>query len=106
MPRYDYRCSDHGHEFEIKQSFSDEAIATCPTCGSDSRRVIHSVPVMFKGSGFYVNDYAKGGGNNGSSKADSEKSSESKADTTSDSDSKDSAKTESKAESKKEPDST
>ena len=77
MPRYDYRCSDCGHEFEIKQSFSDEPVAACPLCGVDSRRVIHSVPVVFKGSGFYVNDYGKGGGSNGRSKPESDESSDS-----------------------------
>ena len=96
MPRYDYRCTDCGHEFEVKQSFSDEPVAACPLCGVESRRVIHSVPVVFKGSGFYVNDYGKGGGSNGRSKPDS--------DSKSDSDSKDSNKSDSPKD--KEPDST
>ena len=100
MPRYDYRCSDCGHEFEIKQSFSDEPVAACPLCGVESRRVIHSVPVVFKGSGFYVNDYGKGGGSNGRSKPESDESSDSK----SDSDKKDSKKSESAKD--KEPAST
>ncbi len=102
MPRYDYRCSDCGHEFEIKQSFSDEPVAACPLCGVDSRRVIHSVPVVFKGSGFYVNDYGKGGGSNGRSKPESDESSDS--DSKSDSKSKDSKKSESAKD--KEPAST
>ena len=98
MPRYDYRCTDCGHEFEVKQSFSDEPVAGCPLCGVESRRVIHSVPVVFKGSGFYVNDYGKGGGSNGRSKPDSDESSDS------DSKSKDSNKSESPKD--KEPAST
>lgn len=102
MPRYDYRCSDCGHEFEIKQSFSDEPVAACPLCGVDSRRVIHSVPVVFKGSGFYVNDYGKGGGSNGRSKPESDESSDS--DSKSDSDKKESKKSESAKD--KEPAST
>ena len=102
MPRYDYRCSDCGHEFEIKQSFSDEPVALCPLCGVESRRVIHSVPVVFKGSGFYVNDYGKGGGSNGRSKPESDESSDS--DSKSDSDKKDSKKSESAKD--KEPAST
>lgn len=100
MPRYDYRCSDCGHEFEVKQSFSDEPVAACPLCGVDSRRVIHSVPVVFKGSGFYVNDYGKGGGSNGRSKPESDESSDSK----SESKSKESKKSESAKD--KEPAST
>ncbi len=102
MPRYDYRCTDCGHEFEVKQSFSDEPVAACPLCGVESRRVIHSVPVVFKGSGFYVNDYGKGGGSNGRSKPDSDESSDS--DSKSDSKSKDSNKSESAKD--KEPAST
>ena len=102
MPRYDYRCSDCGHEFEIKQSFSDEPVALCPLCGVESRRVIHSVPVVFKGSGFYVNDYGKGGGSNGRSKPESDESSDS--DSQSKSESKESKKSESAKD--KEPAST
>jgi putative FmdB family regulatory protein len=103
MPRYDYRCSDCGHEFEVKQSFSDEPVALCPLCGVDSRRVIHSVPVVFKGSGFYVNDYGKGGGSNGRSKPESDDSSDSKSDSKS-KESNDSKKSESAKD--KEPAST
>ena len=60
MPRYDYRCQQCGHLFEIKQSYSSEPVADCPECHSQANRLIHSVPVVFKGSGFYVNDYGKG----------------------------------------------
>ncbi len=102
MPRYDYRCSVCGHEFEVKQSFTDEPLASCTDCGAASRRVIHSVPVVFKGSGFYVNDYGKGGGANGRSKPGSGESSSS--DSQSDSASKDSKKPETSKD--KEPAST
>ena len=74
----------------------------CPLCDVDSRRVIHSVPVVFKGSGFYVNDYGKGGGSNGRSKPESDESSDS--DSKSDSKSKESKKSESAKD--KEPAST
>ena len=66
MPRYDYECETCHHRFELKQSFSSEPVATCPVCQSGSRRLIHSVPVVFKGSGFYVNDYGKGNSSSGS----------------------------------------
>ena len=72
------------------------------SAASSPRRVIHSVPVVFKGSGFYVNDYGKGGGANGRSKPESDESSES--DSKSDSKSKDSKKSESAKD--KEPAST
>ena len=61
MPRYDYRCSQCDHGFELKQSFDSEPVATCPVCQGVARRRIHSVPVVFKGSGWYVNDYGKRG---------------------------------------------
>lgn len=67
LPRYDYRCSNCDLVFEVKQSFSSDPVSTCPDCKSKSQRVIHSVPVVFKGSGFYVNDYGKGGGSSGTS---------------------------------------
>ena len=60
MPRYDYECQTCHHRFEVKQSFESDPVATCPDCMNGARRVIHSVPVVFKGSGFYVNDYGKG----------------------------------------------
>ncbi len=97
MPRYDYLCPDCGNEFEVRQSFDSEPVATCGNCQGTARRVIHSVPIVFKGSGFYVNDYGKGKGSTSSS-ADSKAS----KDSDSGSDGKGSAKskTETKVESK------
>lgn len=60
LPRYDYQCED-GHTFELKQSFSDEAKADCPVCGKAATRQFSVVPIVFKGSGWYVNDYGKKG---------------------------------------------
>lgn len=56
MPVYHYRGIECDHEFEIRQSFSEDAIATCNVCGKPVRRVIHASPVVFKGSGWYVTD--------------------------------------------------
>jgi putative FmdB family regulatory protein len=56
VPIYEYECSDCHHQFERKQRFGDEPIAICPQCQGKCRRVIHSVPIIFKGSGFYVTD--------------------------------------------------
>ena len=61
MPTYVYDCPECGHRFELRQSFQAETIAPCPRCDTKSQRVILSVPVVFKGSGFYVNDYGKKG---------------------------------------------
>jgi putative FmdB family regulatory protein len=60
LPRYDYECPNCHHVFEVKQSFSSEPVATCPNCANGARRVFRAVPIVFKGSGFYVNDYGKG----------------------------------------------
>lgn len=65
LPRYDYQCQTCHNEFEVKQSFVSEPVATCPECKNQARRVIQSVPVVFKGSGFYVNDYGKGNSSTG-----------------------------------------
>ena len=57
MPLYTYRCKECEYEFEIRQSFSDDPLTECPTCGQHAlRKVINQVGVVFKGKGFYVND--------------------------------------------------
>ena len=67
LPRYDYECGSCHHLFELRQSFDDEPVAECPECKGDSRRKISVVPIVFKGSGWYVNDYGKRGSATGSS---------------------------------------
>ena len=99
MPRYDYECDTCHHRFELKQSFSSEPHATCPNCQNAARRVIHSVPIMFKGSGWYVNDYGKRGSQAGSS-SDSKESSDSGSKVEPKSESKESSGSASKSESK------
>ena len=59
MPIYEYECSDCQIRFERKQSFDEEPVAECPECQGKARRVIHSIPVIFKGSGFYITDNRK-----------------------------------------------
>ncbi len=70
MPLYEYRCRDCGHEFEIQQSMSDDALTVCPSCGGDLRKVFSPVGIAFKGSGFYKND---SGSRSSSSKSESSK---------------------------------
>ena len=60
MPIYEYECSLCHFQFERKQGFDEEPVAMCPKCQGKARRVIHSVPVIFKGSGFYTTDNRKG----------------------------------------------
>ena len=100
MPRYDYECQTCHHVFEVKQSFSSEPVATCPDCNNAAQRIIRAVPIVFKGSGFYVNDYAKGGAAAASDPKDSENGSKSESE--SKSEVKSESKTETKAESKSE----
>ena len=61
MPTYQYVCTNPEvkHEFEVVQSFTDPAVATCPECEAPVRKVYGSVGVVFKGSGFYRTDSRK-----------------------------------------------
>ena len=45
-----------GHRFEVRQGIREDALTVCPQCGSPIRRVIYPVGIVFKGSGFYIND--------------------------------------------------
>jgi putative FmdB family regulatory protein len=59
MPLYEYLCKKCGHRFEKIQKFSDKPIKKCPECGGAVEQVISAPAVQFKGSGWYVTDYAK-----------------------------------------------
>ena len=61
MPIYEYECSLCDNRFEKKQRFDDEPVTECPNCQGRVRRIIHSAPIIFKGSGFYITDSRKGG---------------------------------------------
>lgn len=56
VPTYQYQCSTCDHAFEVFQSFSDEALTTCPECKGEVRKIYSAVGVVFKGSGFYKTD--------------------------------------------------
>ncbi len=58
MPTYGYECLGCHAQFEIMQSIKDAPLTTCETCGGPLRKRIYPVGIAFKGSGFYVNDYA------------------------------------------------
>lgn len=60
MPLYEYRCRACNHQFEIQQSFSDDALTVCPECEGELRKVFNPVGIAFKGSGFYKNDSRSG----------------------------------------------
>lgn len=67
MPTYQYACTDCGHDFEAVQSFSDDALTTCPECGGTLRKLFGNVGVVFKGSGFYRTDSRKSDSSSGGS---------------------------------------
>jgi putative FmdB family regulatory protein len=56
MPTYAYRGKVCDHEFEVRQSFSDDPITECQVCGQPVRRVIHPAGIVFKGTGWYITD--------------------------------------------------
>jgi putative FmdB family regulatory protein len=59
MPLYEYQCESCAHRFERIQKFSDPPIETCPSCGGPVKKLPSSPAIQFKGSGFYITDYAK-----------------------------------------------
>ena len=59
MPNYVYRGTDCPHEFEVYQSFSDDPLTECSECGKPVRRVFQPTGLVFKGSGWYINDSRK-----------------------------------------------
>ena len=74
MPVYTYRCENCGVQFERHQSFTDKPLKTCPECRKKAlRKVITPTKVIFKGSGFYINDN-KSSSSSGSSSSKSKKS--------------------------------
>ena len=77
MPLYEYQCDACGHRFEHIQKFSDPLLTVCPECGDAIRKLVSSPAIQFKGTGWYVTDYAKKGtGDTAASEA--EKSSDGK----------------------------
>ncbi len=57
MPTYGYRCNDCGHQLEIMQKMTDRPLKECPECKGELAKLLFPVGIVFKGSGFHVNDY-------------------------------------------------
>jgi putative FmdB family regulatory protein len=98
MPLYEYQCDACAHRFEVIQKFSDAPIDVCPKCGGAVKKLLSSPAIQFKGSGWYITDYAKSGktesgGTASANAAKAEAQSESKTET----------KTDTKTETKTEP---
>lgn len=78
MPLYTYRCNECDHEFQVRQRMVDDPLTECPVCSGKIRRVVSSVGVVFKGSGFYVTDNRSSNINGKSTKTKSTEKNESK----------------------------
>ena len=111
MPLYEYQCNACAHRFEVIQKYSDAPIEVCPKCGGAVVKLLSSPAIQFKGTGWYITDYARAGKTDAgasppsSSESKADASSESKTDSKSEakeskSDSKSEAKSETKSESK------
>jgi putative FmdB family regulatory protein len=62
MPLYEYACEQCGERFEVMQKFADQPLTTHEKCGGPVHRLISAPALQFKGSGWYITDYAKGSG--------------------------------------------
>ena len=74
MPLYEYQCDACENRFERIQKFSDPHIDVCPTCGGPVRKLLSSPAIQFKGTGWYITDYAKKSGTDGGKSKGGDKS--------------------------------
>lgn len=79
MPLYEYQCEACDHRFEVIQKFSDSPIETCQRCGGAVRKLLSSPAIQFKGTGWYITDYARAGKTDSSSGSQANGKSESSA---------------------------
>ncbi len=106
MPLYEYQCKQCSERTEVVRKFSDPPLTTCESCGGELTKLISSPAIQFKGSGFYITDYAKPGGGNGkkgSSDGSSAGDSGGEKATSASASEKGESKSESKSETKSEP---
>ena len=87
MPLYDYRCHKCGETFEVMQKFSDAPLTVHEGCGGEVEKLLSPPALQFKGSGWYITDYARNGKSsaNGKSETKSETKTETKSETKSES---------------------
>lgn len=69
MPLYEYRCRKCGAEYEKIRKFSDPVLTRCEKCGGELEQLLSSPAIRFKGSGFYITDYAKKSSDGGEKKS-------------------------------------
>jgi putative FmdB family regulatory protein len=82
MPLHEYECKKCGHRFERIQKFSDPPVKKCPDCGGKVEQLLSAPAVQFKGSGWYVTDYARKSSGSSPSGSDSGSKSDSTSDST------------------------
>ena len=106
MPLYEYQCDACAHRFEVIQKYSDAPVEVCPKCGGLVKKLLSSPAIQFKGTGWYITDYAKSGksdsGTAAAAKSESAEKSGQKSSEGSSSSEKSDSKSESKGESKPE----
>jgi putative FmdB family regulatory protein len=106
MPLYEYQCDACGHRFEVIQKYSDAPVDVCPKCGGTVHKLFSSPAIQFKGSGWYITDYAKSGktdsGSAASAKAEKSEKGEASASSPSGSSDSTSSSSETKSEAKSE----
>ena len=85
MPLYEYKCEACGNRFEKIQKFSDPLVDVCPACGGKVEKLLSSPAIQFKGSGWYITDYAKKSSSSDSSSSSKSSDTSNKSDSSSDS---------------------
>jgi putative FmdB family regulatory protein len=73
LPLYEYACPKHG-TFERMQKFSDAPVTACPVCGGPVEKLLSAPAIQFKGTGWYVTDYARKSSGEGKEKGASKES--------------------------------
>jgi putative FmdB family regulatory protein len=103
MPLYEYQCEACSHRFEVIQKYSDAPVDACPRCAGAVRKLLSSPAIQFKGSGWYITDYARAGksdsSDTGSTSGSKSEKSEKSETAPAGSDSKSTATSETKSES-------
>jgi putative FmdB family regulatory protein len=78
MPLYEYECEACGHRFEVIRKFSDPPIDACRRCGGPVHKLLSSPAIQFKGSGWYITDYARKSGGDAAKAEGAEKPADAK----------------------------
>ncbi len=80
MPLYEYQCDACAHRFEVIQKYSDAPVSVCPKCGGAVKKLLSSPAIQFKGTGWYITDYARAGKSDGGNESGGKKESGSSGD--------------------------